>query len=137
MRSVLSHFRAVAGIPLMAAACIVASGCATTTDQREPALPTIDTASRWRDALLQGDIAAAVNLIAVEFSSAQWAARGQLAEYLTVAKARGYFDNAVAISGANPAEIAIRSAMGTAVWTLTVRENAEVPQITSARLEIY
>ena len=146
MRSVLCRFTQEF---LVLVLCVLAAGCTSnaSTESSEEAAdsPSGDAiALSWRAALLDGDVNAALELVADEFISDQWRTRRDLADYLHTAHSRGYFEHGVPLEVAagatdsstppNHYRTAFRSAMGTAVWEITVNDTAE---ISSARLEIY
>jgi hypothetical protein len=123
-------------------------GCVSTgSDPDAPRGEAAGLAETWVNALCRSDVDAAMALVAEDFTSSQWKSRQELADYLNLSRARGYFDSGDVIpapssadsaSGTSGLEIAsMRATLGTAVWYLTVREAGTESQIASARVEIY
>ena len=147
MRSVLCHISPrLAAIAL----CVAFAGCGCTTTPVEPAHPAsnpMDIAQAWRTALVANDADAALALVTDDFSSTAWPSRDDLADYLHLAKSRGYFAGAAPLpeeltesrSGDDAViyPVSLRAAMGTAVFRLVLRESGSEWKISSATLEIY
>lgn len=146
MRSILCHIS-----PRLFALAMCVSfagcGCTTTSEPAAPSPPPIEIAHAWRDALVSNDIEAAMTLVAADFASADWPTRAHLADYLGEASSRGYFASATPLPD-SPVEtrigdrveiypIAVRAAMGTAVFRLTMAQSGASWEIVSVVMEIY